>query len=617
MYKFQSLIVFVVLFICSTELMAQIGRALVFDGCTDYFEILNEEPLDYNETLSIECWVLPNCNEGNNIILSKQWCSGEYGYYLSVNNRRLFWSFAIHGGCPNNSVVQSVNQVIPTDQFSHVAVVHSQTEVHLYVNGQRVITEYTKGNFGAIHNSSEPFRIGAYQNVSRRKTNFFSGLVDELRVWNTRLDETLIRQRMNRPLQGDELGLILYLNMEKNARGASLILENQSLIGSSLDALPNGFTALSPYTIPFEEYVLRSLKLEDELVVCSFPDTIALPEDNYKNITWSTGSQDTETIVSEMGFYSVEVETELCKIFSDSVFVSIETIHTGPIVKCENESILVNGQIIDAIGNYQQKLVTSQGCDSLVNFSVVERSIIEIDESYFFCKGESIELYGISYDTEGNYQERLTSVQSCDTILNINLTARPIIEINRSYTFCHGEFIDINGVVYDSGGNYQQTLKSNETCDTLLNISLEKSPLIEVDRSYTFCQGEFIDINNVVYDKEGNYQQIISSNQACDTILNLSLIAEIESFYVPNVFCISSEQNDFFQPMFPINQPVSFEMQVFDRWGNVVFVGMNTAWNGKINTNYVEQGVYVYKITLDNNCAKNTFIGNVTFLLRL
>ena len=77
------LICIILVAICRNSSSAQINNALVLDGCTNYFQIPENDLLDFNEVLSIECWIRPNCEDGNKIILGKQWCLNQFGYYLS------------------------------------------------------------------------------------------------------------------------------------------------------------------------------------------------------------------------------------------------------------------------------------------------------------------------------------------------------------------------------------------------------------------------------------------------------------------------------------------------------------------------------------------------------
>jgi len=62
------------------------------------------------------------------------------------------------------------------------------------------------------------------------------------------------------------------------------------------------------------------------------------------------------------------------------------------------------------------------------------------------------------------------------------------------------------------------------------------------------------------------------------------------------------------------------EMRIFDRWGNLIFEedsnsGSNLAWDGRRNDRLVEQGVYIYNITISNQLGEQEIlVGNLTLI---
>lgn len=83
---------------------------------------------------------------------------------------------------------------------------------------------------------------------------------------------------------------------------------------------------------------------------------------------------------------------------------------------------------------------------------------------------------------------------------------------------------------------------------------------------------------------------------------------------VPNVFTPNGDNlNDVF---FPVGVNIeSYEMQIFDRWGNLIFEGNNTAWDGIFKAEYAPAGVYMYYIIAhftDGTQAERA--GNVSIL---
>jgi hypothetical protein len=77
----------------------------------------------------------------------------------------------------------------------------------IYVNGQLMNTE-TRIK-GLPLSASLPWKIGGV----------FSGQLDEVRVWNTALPMQQIRDDMNRPLTGNEPGLVNLWNFESVTNG--------------------------------------------------------------------------------------------------------------------------------------------------------------------------------------------------------------------------------------------------------------------------------------------------------------------------------------------------------------------------------------------------------------
>jgi gliding motility-associated-like protein len=75
--------------------------------------------------------------------------------------------------------------------------------------------------------------------------------------------------------------------------------------------------------------------------------------------------------------------------------------------------------------------------------------------------------------------------------------------------------------------------------------------------------------------------------------------------YVPNAFTPNGDNiNDRF--VLSISEDcevLKFSVQIFDRWGQLVFEGNelepSKAWDGQFNSNYLQQGLYLYKISAE------------------
>ncbi len=89
---------------------------------------------------------------------------------------------------------------------------------------------------------------------------------------------------------------------------------------------------------------------------------------------------------------------------------------------------------------------------------------------------------------------------------------------------------------------------------------------------------------------------------------------------IPNAFTPNSDgANDYFFPRQLLSKGItSFRMQVFNRYGQLLFETNNTTgrgWDGKFNNQKQSAGVYVYRIeTMSDNGRQETYTGNVTLI---
>ncbi|MCB0644628.1 MAG: gliding motility-associated C-terminal domain-containing protein, partial [Phaeodactylibacter sp.] len=170
------------------------------------------------------------------------------------------------------------------------------------------------------------------------------------------------------PLNGNEPGLNVYLDMEQNGQGSSMTLLNQSSYGGIIDASAIGFTANTPYTIHHLDYAEIAIDLGGDLFSCAAAVPLAIPAGDYKSVQWSTGETGDAIEVSSSGTYSVTVETELCKFYSDTITIELDDyLEINQIYEfCENDTLFLHGQTFTEAGIYLDTSVSSSSaCDTI------------------------------------------------------------------------------------------------------------------------------------------------------------------------------------------------------------------------------------------------------------
>jgi trimeric autotransporter adhesin len=140
---------------------------------------------------------------------------------------------------------------------------------------------------------------------------------------------------------------------------------------------------------------------------------------------------------------------------------------------------------------------------------------------------------------------------------------------------------------------------------------------------WTFGDGFDADVQNPAhtYLDTGlfNVTLIVTSAEGCIDIARRNVrIGPDFMFYIPNSFTPDGDGlNDAFRPYGEGIRWDTFEMFVFDRWGQQVFYtnDIETSWDGMINGNEPVLGVYAYLIHItDENGRKLPFRGNITLL---
>lgn len=124
------------------------------------------------------------------------------------------------------------------------------------------------------------------------------------------------------------------------------------------------------------------------------------------------------------------------------------------------------------------------------------------------------------------------------------------------------------------------------------------------------------------YNYVGTYgiHLIATSVKGCkDTAFAIIDITADFALYIPNAFTPNHNGlNDMFQPLGVGIDEENYQMDIYDRWGELIFTSNNyrKGWDGVVKGHKLaEQGIYVYKITAyDLEGNKHPFVGHVTVL---
>ena len=165
------------------------GRALSFNGTNAWVTVADAASLDLTNAMTLEAWVRPATLSGWRTALIKERGTGlSYALYAHDGARPNVY---IRLGGGDRTVAGT--SAIAANTWTHLATTFDGATLRLYVNGAQVASRPFSGSITA---SADPLRIGG----NAPWGEYFSGLIDEVRVYSRVLTAAEIQADMNTPV---------------------------------------------------------------------------------------------------------------------------------------------------------------------------------------------------------------------------------------------------------------------------------------------------------------------------------------------------------------------------------------------------------------------------------
>ena len=256
-------------------------------------------------------------------------------------------------------------------------------------------------------------------------------------------------------------------------------------------------------------------------------------------LTWQDGSTDQQFLITESGTYWANLTKDNCRV-SDSIEVSIAPLMVDlgqDTTLCENESLALT--INSPNGNYEW-----QDGSQAQNYTVTEAGI---------------------------YWAKITkdNCVASDSIL-VDFTPQPTIDLGADTTLCIAETLTLIAPTILT--NYQWQDGTTNT-----------PQLISINGNYWL---------------EGTIDNCIVRDSLFVTFETCPEDTQFCQAYLPNSFSPNGDGiNDGLQLLTDCELQF-FEMEVYDRWGNLVFstTDVRQAWDGTANGKLLDTGVYLWTV---------------------
>ncbi|MEH7082624.1 GH32 C-terminal domain-containing protein [Neobacillus drentensis] len=188
------------------------GKALLFDGYSNWLEIPSEKVHNPAGSFSIEAWVAPRAYEwGDNgqpsVIINQQDKGNKQGFMLGMGRHGyITFQLAINGEW--QEIWSPEGKILPKDQWSHVVAQFDKetTKVSLYLNGVLIQEKAVPPNSEFTPAAHTPLLVGKHNQavaVSQVfQVNMFNGLMDNVSLYNKAFSNESIKRYYEEAING-------------------------------------------------------------------------------------------------------------------------------------------------------------------------------------------------------------------------------------------------------------------------------------------------------------------------------------------------------------------------------------------------------------------------------
>lgn len=177
--------------------------------------------------------------------------------------------------------------------------------------------------------------------------------------------------------------------------------------------------------------------------------------------------------------------------------VNPSSINNFDIHLCNGDSTIFNNVVYKSSTSFTQSYNTIMGCDSTISFNLVVDEPEQGTENIQICFGDSTLIDGQYVKTSGDYQMIIPTALGCDSLINVRVDVMEMIDLHEmEANICDGDSIFFENRYLKTAGTYQSTLSSVNGCDSLIQMQLTVNPpTILTGENFEICEGETVQLN--------------------------------------------------------------------------------------------------------------------------
>lgn len=320
-------------------------NSVTFNGSSDYIYMPSNNALNMSTEVTVEAWIFPtqwaSIPAQGSIICKHGWSNGEGGYVIRAGGTGQL-SFTIGGLNLNGSPaswqdVLSAPNALTLNTWTHVAGTFDGDSVNLYINGVLVNTLLFSGTLASSTNYD--LKIGKLSDNQPGQLRYWTGNIDEARVWNRALTSAEISANMGTQIDPLlQIGLAGYWRLNDGSGTTIADLSSNAISGTLAGT---GWSTNVPFTTGAPQATItpsgNTTFCQGNQVILSAPSGVGLL------YLWSNGNTSQTTTITTSGTYTVTVsDGGNCTAVSQPLTVTVNPSPPIPLITFNGTQLQCN-----------------------------------------------------------------------------------------------------------------------------------------------------------------------------------------------------------------------------------------------------------------------------------
>ncbi|MEZ4931877.1 MAG: PKD domain-containing protein [Saprospiraceae bacterium] len=300
---------------------------------------------------------------------------------------------------------------------------------------------------------------------------------------------------------GDLLGNV-YFDVNQNG-----IIDGPDTLVSGINIFLNdGTSNIDTVTSSLGNYVFSNILSTDYTVEL---DTLNLPDDWFAYF-----------VTGDVELIGCDVEEQFDWLLTNQC---VPETYQETFYDCPGGGIVFDGTFIPT-GEVDTFTYTSfTGCDSVIFVNVDPFVTVLTQEELGACTGTTVTYQGVELSPGDQEQFTLTDVNGCDSVVQVTVVEWQTYSSNLTLTACENSTIDYNGQQLSPGDQQDFMFTTINGCDSIIAVSVTAAPVDTTALPLQVCFGEMVEYNGQQF-SDGDQATFLLTNQyGCDSTIELSV----------------------------------------------------------------------------------------------